>query len=107
MARVVSNEKYSKYCHGLTTLRGGPLGNQRDSDRDEMYIDPSPYCSLSGFDLHKSPEQRSRDAAKNPRADVDFGNHARARSAGKKAKGGNPHHSQNPMNNRGAPPHRV
>jgi hypothetical protein len=79
---------FDKYVDGLTTMRPGMIGRQDDRARTEMYIDPSPYFSLAGLNLHHNtePEQRSRAASKNPRAHTDFetlSRPARNRSCGK------------------------
>jgi hypothetical protein len=95
-----------KYCDGLTRFREGTLGGKSDDRaRSEMFIDPSPYLSLSGFGLNDTTKQRAAMSAKNPRVNTDIGPAARNRSAGRPS-GDNPHarSARGPTNRRGAPP---
>lgn len=101
--------QFARYGDRLTTYRGGTVGSQDDRARTEMFIDCSHYFSLSGFGLHHDtkPEERSRMAAKNPRAHVtsDPSHTPAIQRSGGRSGSGNPHsHSGGPTADRGAPP---
>jgi len=59
----------------LTTLRAGALHDQHDTARSDMFVDVSPYVSLSGIDADRL---YSRAAA------THLDEHAIARTRGKK-----------------------
>jgi hypothetical protein len=49
----------------LTTFKAGNLEDQRDTDREELFSDPTPYFSLgNNFGLHKTEYEQFRDGSK-------------------------------------------
>jgi hypothetical protein len=71
----------SHHVDRWTTLRAGPLHNQRDPARADMFVDVSPYVSIAGIDANRL---YSRAGA------THLDQHAIARTRGRILRGGGP-----------------
>jgi hypothetical protein len=64
--------------HRLTVLRAGPIGDTGAGKRvADMFVDPSPYLSMSGLDI-----ERTRDPRGNTMRNGDE-SHIQSRTGGK------------------------